>query len=893
MSKQELNMLALEQQMAEVEIDAFDDEKKNATDNFASLDNELSLIINSIPYPETKPYTTCIDYEDHSRIKFEKNQNYPFWKKQEEVELYCNADKLYDGHVRIGNTDFFFTEDIRLATKLLKVNGTDVWLVSVDDKKYAKYLRCWRFPNEDTQVEFSRNITMLKREILDVDVILDKKSAVFANITDSYLRKALIRNKGKTGVQSIIQTIQKKQDSIRSLPKDKSFVVQGCAGSGKTMVLLHRLRYLIYNKEIESNEYVFLVPGDGFKNFIDSASSSFNINRNNIIPYQEYYKKLLGRKNNKNDIETSELVFSYAFLSRVYSKGFLQDCYRELFRMLSEQTNRLIDICDNKLNEITNIEKNSINAEIDAIKKDTFETSKALIDNVEPSLSTKLRDYYDIPKLLKELLSVYYKNEREYKPSEEKVPEIIISPDDERVLNDIHLAQLRQEILDEEIAVRKASIFTVRSHKKKLEQIKKRYEILYNKTISILLEEDRKKYAARPADSEKLLEGVSLLYIEILIISISRLIKSSEERIKSLKTNLTKIEEIVVVKYSKEIEALNSLIDLSGVMDSEAEEIITSLTSCCKFFDRCINTGSALYQSFCMVSNATKENMGTDDNFKKNLKFFAQRSENQLQSYLYTLLFNICKKKLKEEHNVKICDVYKHYWYLALYCNYLTRDMSIKRSSYICVDEAQDLSVSELELIYKLNSDNNTQHRPVINLFGDLNQAITEHGISDWSHFDYISEKFILEENFRNTNQIVDYCNKHLPIRMTKIGVDMEEVSEYETITDALKKSNTIYQDAIFIVKDEYSKADLEEILKRIMVVDFQIYTVKQVKGLEFKEVFVCNTDMTFNEKYIAYTRALAKLNVVRYLPHIIDRSVSLAIQGEDINDKNEDELIT
>lgn len=97
---------------------------------------------------------------------------------------------------------------------------------------------------------------MHNRKVSDVDIILDKSNELFSNISDAYLRKALIRNKDKAKVQSIIQTIQKKQDSIRSLPKEMSFIVQGCVGSGKTMVLLHRLRYLLFNKEIYSDKYL-------------------------------------------------------------------------------------------------------------------------------------------------------------------------------------------------------------------------------------------------------------------------------------------------------------------------------------------------------------------------------------------------------------------------------------------------------------------------------------------------------------------------------------------------------------------------------------------------------------------------------------------------------------
>ena len=40
--------------------------------------------------------------------------------------------------------------------------------------------------------------------------------------------------------------------------------------------------------------------------------------------------------------------------------------------------------------------------------------------------------------------------------------------------------------------------------------------------------------------------------------------------------------------------------------------------------------------------------------------------------------------------------------------------------------------------------------------------------------------------------------------------------------------------------------------------------TVQDVKGLEFEVVIVDNTDMTFNEQYVAFTRALNKLYLLK-----------------------------
>ena len=109
---------------------------------------------------------------------------------------------------------------------------------------------------------------------------------------------------------------------------------------------------------------------------------------------------------------------------------------------------------------------------------------------------------------------------------------------------------------------------------------------------------------------------------------------------------------------------------------------------------------------------------------------------------------------------------------------------------------------------------------------------------------------------------VVDYCNSNLPasMRMKKIGVDMDEVETFSSVDVLLNQIKNLEEYSI-IVKDESSKS---EIVMLIGDVDKNnVYTVKQSKGLEFYKTIVFSSDMSDNEKYIAYTRSLNKLVVV------------------------------
>lgn len=76
--------------------------------------------------------------------------------------------------------------------------------------------------------------------------------------------------------------------------------------------------------------------------------------------------------------------------------------------------------------------------------------------------------------------------------------------------------------------------------------------------------------------------------------------------------------------------------------------------------------------------------------------------------------------------------------------------------------------------------------------------------------------------------------------------------------------------------------SDLNYLLEENKITKYSSYTVKSVKGLEFKEIFVFDSEMTDNEKYISYTRALSKLNVIHSLPKISDRNNKLFTQGDE-----------
>lgn len=870
------DIIDLEKEIALVEMDAVVEEQYNADDNYKALDKEKNDIKDGMPFPDIDPFAVGIDYDDIDRVQYAKKMNAPYYKLLEKISPYCNDGSLYSGHLELGNNDYYIMDHHNLPSKTIVVNGKSVFLINADDRYNSKYVRWWRYPSDNTGIKFSRSITMQRRKVFDVDVIMDSGNEMFSNISDAYLRKALIRNKDKSGVQSIIQTIQKKQDNIRSLDKNESFIVQGCAGSGKTMVLLHRLRYLLFNKDIYDDEYLFLIPGNQFKEFISGASSNFNIRRKNIFCYQEYYQDYLGKQAKMDN--ANELVFSPEYLNKVYSKEFIQQAYSTLFDMLSKQANSLIIFCEGKFNERIDFEKLIIEDEIDTVKKESVANVEKIIKGIQGYINTKVDALYDnISKVICEIEEIYTQKKSEYDAALNMDISITVSPDDERLRQNENLLRVKESIDAEKETISKASIFTVLSHKNKLKKLQTQYDSVYNEIIQSIIEEEKKKYNEKLEEHKFVFGNISLAKVEEILNELKDLLFKTDSKLLENQSKLENINEHLGKKFENEINKINEFIEISSEI-IDKNNYVSNLISAHDYFYKTLKIGEELINIFeTDTSNKEKEYL------KTKIAIFSPKTDKQIYAYFNTVLFNICAKNIYNEFNVKICDAYKHYWYLSLYCSYLTKPNKEEVAKYLFIDEAQDLSVSEIELIEKINM--TSSNKPVMNLFGDTNQTITLHGITDWKDLKSLSQVYLLEENFRNTNQIVEYCNRNLMMNMLKVGVDMDSVDEYATLDNAMKLSNNIFNDPIFIVKNDYIKKDLEDLLVKTKIQNYDIHTVKSVKGLEFKEVFVVDEKMTNNEKYISYTRALVKLNIIKSIPQTANREISLILQGADTED--------
>ena len=201
-------------------------------------------------------------------------------------------------------------------------------LFSINDYHYKQILRRALRTQNGRLIDFKNEYLSL-RDYLTKEEIAGRDEEI---IFDPYLKEILRSRKEQSEISDIIETIQEKQYDIITRPERESFVLQGCAGSGKTMIMLHRLSFLMYNNEsLKPSDVLVLTPSDSFNAFIDELSQVLELEKVKTKKIDEYFLQLL--QNEGIDIAAAiddSIPVPQAYLEYIYSEKFYADVEKKL-----------------------------------------------------------------------------------------------------------------------------------------------------------------------------------------------------------------------------------------------------------------------------------------------------------------------------------------------------------------------------------------------------------------------------------------------------------------------------------------------------------------------------------------------------------------------------------
>lgn len=612
-----------------------------------------------------------------------------------------------------------------------------------------------------------KNEYLSLRDYLSAEEIADRDEE---NVLDPFLREIIKKRKEESSVKDIIETIQEKQYEIITQPENKNFVLQGCAGSGKTMVLLHRLSYLMYNNEdIHSRDVLIITPSNSFNAFIDELATILELERVKTTTAYEYFLQVL--KNQKidltNKIDVTQKEDS-AYLEYVYSPKFVADIQKKL--------NKVYDSLYGLF---------------------TGEECKDFIDTIIEDCKMQIYAYEAI------------------KNASIRVRRCVLGEIKERKEGGLYYTKPFRELMNCILDVEDFFNGTLKSEQAKSQEYFYKQLLSFYKSASFCV-----RNVQRITEEAR----VSLTELKELI----------TKEIVDLKRFHQKIGEVEVYMYADRIARRMEILE-------EIDKVFEKVN--------CIEERSTAFSEFYVYLRGEKNfiEMGRGEDFVDIIRYFYRETVKK-----YKMNFGMTSK------NMYLSDAYA----LCVICAGISDNLSpVYR--YLFIDEGQDISSCEYDLIRKINK------KAAFNIFGDIAQNVTPwRGVKDWNETFGDYEIYGLNQNYRNTNQIVDFVSSTLQLDMQSIGYDGKEVE----IINA-RGISKFFKEKKGLKAIICSEADKEEYLRKsyndvtakgkLSKSKINIMTVYESKGLEFTSVVVVAKNMSVSEKYIAYTRALNELAVI------------------------------
>ena len=142
----------------------------------------------------------------------------------------------------------------------------------------------WRCPAANMYYTSRLGKTSFKAPMGKIECTLENRKQIMMNegkiekiinsvihINDEMLQEVLAESSGDK-MKNIAATIQEEQNEIIRNITDRRIIVQGCAGSGKTSIGLHRLAYLLYgNRDTTTDDMLVFSPSDAFCEYISNV----------------------------------------------------------------------------------------------------------------------------------------------------------------------------------------------------------------------------------------------------------------------------------------------------------------------------------------------------------------------------------------------------------------------------------------------------------------------------------------------------------------------------------------------------------------------------------------------------------------------------------------------
>lgn len=856
-------------------------------ETFEKERKHLAEIESSIAYTENdirgqsdyvNPYQTG-DYDDGG-LKYAKKLSSA---KYDDVlqSLQSITDKPYKHHVNlmykgekvpfyVGISDVYASEVVENGKKKYKLRvGSgfgdkkpgEVQVVYSTNSQFGKEIVNYRtveanYKNEKCEISLIRELEIEKSRLYGYLNIRTNADKVFrTGVTDPFLIKVLRSRRNGHHPDDIFTTIQENQNSIVDERFDRSIIVQGCAGSGKTMVLLHRLSSLKYNHpEFDFGKSIIITPNEHFNLQIKGVADGLQIGGILRESVEQYYVDALLKYSEefkpKGKIgDEMRSGVSQNFVDFIYSDDFIYWFDKAYSEVLSERDTFVEKI--RAFASVFGVTPRDVDLEKNEI---IYSQYKMELDRFTTYVNEKNRDY-------------------------------------ERAKEDVHKKEARKKFLEERV---ESLVGEVDSAYKNIESVVATKVKIEIDSLNAKIQDENAKLGELNQELEQLSRGLFVFGRATKKADLEKQIHASQKVINDNQKRIDDIESRMLLELDREDET--SYIKWA----MEVADIVPAAMDGVRFYNRMKDERNNFLQELAgmeveLADLRQKQAMAAEsiysDQVIKTIKEYAEELERYKMLTMFERVFDLATAEFISLNKIKPNKTVRRYTLYAqlLFAMKFFGDTH-EHNKLLCIDEGQDLALNEFRLIRKLNGED-----AVFNIFGDTNQLLKPNrGINDWNVLEeFLDAKvFSLNENYRNTNQITKFCNMSFGMEVLQTGVDgskVHEISRKELEGKLCEVDFSTERVAVLIPRKVVRRTLEQEKKKKKDSSDTQGYIqydllpddiaeklddslesnkisymyVDEVKGIEFDKVFVVPNGMTENEKYIAYTRALSELILV------------------------------
>lgn len=316
----------------------FDKEK----DILLKYENSLSSYMQMIKPPVERYYKA-----------FDENDKY---NHDQEVKKYKAQFEELDRVALFDNNPYRF----RLVMKNLSNNTIHEYLLGVDTisfnnkeqvqsiwgpigKIYKKSRETtFTFEGNKYQILLRREVDIQGKTLYGFFDVYNSDDMLFqSGITDPFLISVLRKRQTQHQLTDILTTIQKKQNDIIEQPYKRNLIVQGCAGSGKTMVMLHRLSYFVSEEPLfDPPTTKIITPNKHFDMHINNLAIDLRINSVKRLTVEEYYVFLIKQYDKSYKLPNPNIQpenkINSDFLDYIYGNEYVELVKQMVSSLMSE-----------------------------------------------------------------------------------------------------------------------------------------------------------------------------------------------------------------------------------------------------------------------------------------------------------------------------------------------------------------------------------------------------------------------------------------------------------------------------------------------------------------------------------------------------------------------------